>query len=96
MPAGGTPRIPFCTSRHPTQPQRFCTHPHAREATLHRRTFERIECLEALRQTNLPQVGDTLGSRRLGHDARLRWRHDFLIEVPLGLFRERQPRTVAS
>ena len=92
MPVGGTPRLPFCIIRFPPhKTERFRTHPHAREAVLHGRAIKGIEGLEALGQTTLLQIGRALGGARLGHvDALLRWGHDFLIDVPLGLFRARQ------
>jgi hypothetical protein len=74
MPVGGTPRIPFRIIRvTPDKTERFRTHPHTREAALHGLAVEWVEGLEALCQTNLPQIGRALGGTRLGHiGARLR------------------------
>ena len=92
MPVGGTPRIPFRIIRlTPHKTECFSTHPYSREAALHGLSVEWIERREALRQTDLPQVGRALGGTRLGQvRARLRRSHDFLIYMKLRLFSQRQ------
>src|SRR4030095_14305947 len=67
MPGGVIPRIPRRISRiTPHKKERFGTHPHSGGTALHRLTIHWIEPLKALGQTNLAEVGCTLGSTYLG------------------------------
>src|SRR5262249_21045801 len=70
----------------PEEEQRFDTHAYPGDATQDSITVQRVERLETLPQANLPQVGRTLGSARLGQiGPLLRPGHDLPIEVKLCL-----------
>src|SRR5256885_16050139 len=96
MPAGVKSRVPRRIRRiAPHKTERLGTHSHSGGTALHSLTILRIEPLIALGQTNLTEVGCTLGSARLGQiGTRLSPGHDLPIGRKLCLPGRGNPSSV--